>query len=193
MFFFENKYYLCGKNFIMKKLKIASHFKDESLKKLMNSQTDVRAFKGWQIIYSVTSNPDKNSDEIAQILGVSKSKVLRIVGLYNKHGKNWFINCYKGQRGGRRLQRCHLSLEDEKLLMKSLESEALTGNILTFKHIKKKVELFIGKEVSEDYIWDLFSRHGWSKKVPRQHHPKANKTEQEEYKKNSKKTWMPNR
>ena len=68
----------------MKKLKIASHFSDDSLKKLMNSQTEVRAFKGWQIIYSVKSNPDKSSDEIAQILGICKSKVLRIVGLYNK-------------------------------------------------------------------------------------------------------------
>ena len=177
----------------MKKLKIASHFSDEFLKKTMNSQTELRAFKGWQIIYFVKSNPNKTSEEIAQILGVSKSKIFRIVGLYNKYGKNWFINHYRGQRGGRRQQRCHLSLEDEKLLMKSLEADALTGNILTFKHIKTKVETCVGKAVSDDYIWDLFSRHGWRKKVPRQHHPKANKAEQEEYKKNSKKTWMPNR
>ena len=176
----------------MKKLKIASHFSEESIKKIMNSQTEIRAFKGWQIIYCVKTHPDKKSEEVAQMLGICKSTVLRVVGLYNKHGKNWFINCYSGQRGGRRQQRCHLSLEDEKLLMKSLETDALTGKILTFKHIKKIVEDFVGKEVSEDYIWDLFSRHGWSKKVPRQSHPKADKAAQEEYKKNSKKIWIPN-
>jgi transposase len=125
------------------------------------------------------------------MLGVSKSKVLRIIELYNKRGKNWYIFHYRNQRGGRRQKRCHLSLEDEKLLMKSLEDEALSGNVLTFRHIKKHVEARVGKEVSDDYIWDLFSRHGWKKKVPRQQHPKADKAAQEEYKKNSKKTWLP--
>jgi hypothetical protein len=45
----------------MKKIKIATHFSDKALKKIMNSQTEVRAFKGWQIIYSVKTNPDKNA------------------------------------------------------------------------------------------------------------------------------------
>ena len=67
----------------------------------------------------------------------------------------------------------------------------MSGSILTFRHIKETVEKKVGKKVSDDYIWDLFSRHGWSKKVPRQHHPKADKAAQEEYKKNSKKIWMP--
>jgi transposase len=175
----------------MKKLKIEAHFSDKALKKLMNSQTEVRAFKGWQIIYSAKTNPDKTSDEIALMLGVSKSTVLRIVKAYNKNGKNWYTVCYSGQRGGRREQRCHMSLEEEKLFMKSLEEEALSGNILTFRHIKQKAEVLIGKKVSDDYIWDLFSRHGWKKKVPRQQHPKADKAAQEEFKKNSKKTWSP--
>jgi len=176
----------------MKKLKFESHFCVKSIKKIMNSQTDLRAFKGWQIIHCVASNSDKSSEEIASCLGISKSFVFRVIRLYNEHGKNWFNNCYKGKRGGRRQKRCHLSLDDEKKLMKSLETEALEGNILTFKHIKKKIEDYVGKTVSDDYIWDLFNRHGWKKKVPRQSHPKTNKGEQEEYKKNSKKIWMPN-
>jgi transposase len=187
------KHYLCGKNILMKKIKISTSFSEKALKKIMNSQTEVKSFKGWQIIYSVKANPGKSSEEIAIMLGVSKSTVLRIIGLFNKYGKNWYIRCYSGKRGGRRQKRCHLSLEDEKLLMKSLEEEALSGNILTFRHIKRYVEERVGKEVSDDYIWDLFSRHGWKKKVPRQHHPKANKAAQEEYKKNSKKIWLPSR
>jgi transposase len=172
----------------MKKIIISSHFSDKSLKNIMNSQTDVRAFKGWQIIYSAQSNPGQSRDDIAKMLCVSPSTVYRAVKDYSRHGKNWYI-CR--QRGGRRQQRCHLSLEDEKLLMKSLESDALSGKILIFKHIKKRVEDRVGKEVSDDYIWDLFSRHGWSKKVPRQHHPRADRAAQEEYKKNLRKIWMP--
>ena len=191
--FFVKKDYLCGKIFLMKKLKTATHFSEKSLKKIMNSQAEIRAFKGWQIIHCVATNPDKKSEEVALMLGVCKSTVLRVVKLYNKHGKNWFSYCYSGKRGGRREKRCHLSLEDERSLMKSFEADALNGKILIFKHIKKIVEERVGKEVSDDYIWDLFSRHGWSKKVPRQHHPKADKAAQEEFKKNSKKIWSPSR
>jgi transposase len=77
--------------------------------------------------------------------------------------------------------------------MKSFEDEALSGDILTFRHIKKQVESRVSKEVSNDYIWDLFSRHGWKKKTPRQHHPKADKAAQEEFKKNFTKMWLPSR
>ena len=146
-------------------------------------------FKDWQIIYSVHSNPGKKAFEIASILCVTENKVYKTVQKFNSLGSSWKSGA---KRGGRRQGRCYLTIEDEKLLMKSLEEDALSGNILTFRHIKKKIELFVGKEVSDDYIWDLFSRHGWSKKVPRQHHPKADKAAQEKYKKNSKKIWLPN-
>ena len=173
----------------MKKFKVASHFSQKVLKKIMNSQTEVRAFQGWQIILFGYSNPELKADEIADKLGVSRSKVFYVVRKYNKYGKNWYV---PDRRGGRRSERCHLSLEDEKVFMKSLEEDALSGKVLTFRHIKGKVENKVGKVVSDDFIWDLFSRHGWSKKVPRQHHPKADKAAQEEYKKNSKKIWLPN-
>ena len=173
----------------MKKFKVASHFSQKALQKIMNSQTEARALRGWNVIYFAYKNPDLNADKVADNLGVSRSYVINVVRGYNKRGKNWYV---PDRRGGRRCKRCHLSLEDEKMFMKSLEEEALLGKVLTFRHIKCKVEDKVGKVVSDDYIWDLFSRHGWSKKAPRQHHPKADKAAQEEYEKNSKKIWLPN-
>lgn len=127
----------------------------------MNSQTETKAFKGWQLIQPI---PIRRQKKLQRCWVWVKG----IIGLYNKHGKNWYSFCYRGKRGGRRAQRCHLSLDDEKLFMKSLENEALSGNILTFRHIKQKAELLVGKEVSDDYIWDLFARHGWKKKISTQ-------------------------
>lgn len=46
--------------------------------------------------------------------------------------------------------------------------------------------------MSDDYIWDLFKRHNWKKKMPRPEHPKKNKMAQEEFKENSLKYWQPN-
>ena len=160
---------------------------ETELEKALCSQQSIGDFKDWQItayfvhstsIYSVYSNPGKKAFEIASILCVTENKIYKTVQKYNRMGVSWKSGV---KRGGRRQGRCFLTIEDEKLLMKSLEEDALSGNILTFRHIKEKVELFVGKEVSDDYtcalhevrgIWDLFYRHEWSKKIPRQHHPK---------------------
>jgi len=174
----------------MKLLKTQPHFTDSELREIMKSQTKPRAFLDWQIIYSVQVNYGKKAEEFANILGVSKHKIYNVIQLYNKYGKEW--RTYDNW-GGRREARCNLSLEEEAALLKEVEKEALSGKILIYKHVKDIVEKKTGKEVSDDYIWDMFKRHGWKKKVPRQSHPKGNKEKQEEYKKNSKKIWQPNR
>jgi len=172
----------------MKLLKVYPYFTDSELMSIMKSQTKARAFQDWQIIYSVQTNYGKKSSEFADILGVSKHKIYKVIQQYNKHGKDW--RNYDSW-GGRREARCNLSLEAEASILKEVESNALNGDILIYKHIKGIVEKKTGKKVSDDYIWDMFKRHGWKKKVPRQGHPKANKEKQEEYKKNSKRIWLP--
>jgi len=59
----------------MKILKTYPHFTDAELKEKMNSQTNVRAFQDWQIIYSVQTNYGKTAEEFAKIFGVSKQKI----------------------------------------------------------------------------------------------------------------------
>ena len=85
-----------------------------------------------------------------------------------------------------------MSFEDEEKMMKSLKLKVLEGKVLVVKHIRKIVEAKVGKSVSDDYIWDLFKRHNWKKKMPRPEHPKKNIAAQEEFKKNSPKYWQPN-
>ena len=174
----------------MKLLKTQPHFTDSELKSIMKSQNKLRAFQDWQIIYSVQVNYGKKAQEIADILGVSKHKIYNVIQQYNKHGKEW--RSYDNW-GGRREARCNLSIDEEASILKEVEEDALKGNVLIYKHIKGIVEEKVGRIVSDDYIWDMFKRHGWKKKVPRQSHPKGNKEEQDNYKKNLKKIWQPNR
>ncbi|MDR1984622.1 MAG: winged helix-turn-helix domain-containing protein, partial [Prevotellaceae bacterium] len=76
-----------------------------------------------------------------------------------------------------------MTLDEEAQILKSVEQQSLLGNILIYKDIKVIVEEKLGKSLSDDYIWDMFKRHGWRKKMPRQSYPKADKAAQEEYKK----------
>ena len=165
---------------MIKKKQTLAHYSDESLKEILNSQTEIRGFRDWQIIYSVQTNLGMKAEDIAGILGKKKSKVLRVIQLYHKSGIHW--RPY-GLLGVRREHRRHLTIEEEAALLLSIESDALSGNILTYKQIKTRVEYKEGKPASDDYIWDLFSRHNWKKKVPRPSHPKADKQAQETYKK----------
>jgi len=172
----------------MRILQLKPHLDSKSLLQKMRSQNDVRLFQYWQIIYSVQSNPGKKAEDYGSLLGMSTAKIYRITTLYNKHGEafdkqlNW---------GGRRDQRSLLSYEQEEALMKGLEKQAREGKVITMNDIKGNVEKKVGRNVSDDYLWDLFKRHDWKKKAPRPQHPKKDGAKQEEFKKNSPSYWKP--
>ena len=192
----------------MRVLKTKPHLTNADLKNKMNSQKSIHDFKDWQItayfvhstsIYSVQVNPGKKATDIAAIFGVKPENIYKKVQRYNKLGASWKTNVH---RGGRREERCMMPLEKEKEFLKDIEEDALSGQLITYRQVKLKLEKQIERTVSEDYIWDLFKRHRWTKKAPRQSHPQADKTAQEEYlyfvrsmkyKKNSRRIWLPNR
>ena len=172
----------------MRRLQILPHLSVRELKENLNKEKDVRLFRYWQLLYTVSLNPGKTDEEYAQMLALGKDNVYRIVQLYNKKGKNFTTHL---QWGGRRKETSYLTLEQEVLLMKTISEDAKRGKVLTFHDIHKKVEQHVGHEVSDDYIWDLFHRHQWKKKAPRPKHPKQNKREQKAFKKTSKRYWSP--
>ncbi|KAA6338856.1 hypothetical protein EZS27_013177 [termite gut metagenome] len=166
----------------MKHFKVFPHLNTEELLSVLNSQKEIRGFKDWQIIYSVAINAGKAAAELSVLLSVSKSRIYRIIQSCNKDGKEWRLS---KQWGGRREERILMSLEQERQLLKEVETEALSGQILIHKDIKGKMELKAGREVSDDYAWDLFKSHHRKKKAPRGSHPKSGEDARVEYKKNS--------
>ena len=173
----------------MRILQLAPHLSTSELSGKLATCINIYQRSYWQILLSVSFNPGKKAEEYASFLGVTKSKVYKVVELYNKEGKD-FTKAL--QWGGRRKATSFMSLKEEEEMMNGLKIKAKEGKILVAKHIRKIIEKKIGKEVSEDYIWDLFKRHNWKKKMPRPEHPKRNKAAQEEFKKNSPKYWQPN-
>ncbi|MDR2836828.1 MAG: hypothetical protein LBV69_11690 [Bacteroidales bacterium] len=76
----------------MKLLKTIPHLTDEELLQMRNKQKESRQYINWQIIYSVQTNKCERADKIANILGVSRSKLQRIIQSYNKLGVHWQQN-----------------------------------------------------------------------------------------------------
>ena len=172
----------------MRTLQLKPHLDKASLLKKMHAQKDVRLFQYWQILFCIQGNPGKKASEYADLLGVDVSKIYRIAELYNLKGADFDRHL---QWGGRREQRSLLSIEQEARLLRSLESRAGSGKIITMNNIRSVVEREAGVGVSDDYLWDMFKRHGWRKKAPRPQHPKKDDAAQERFKKNSPAYWMP--
>lgn len=172
----------------MRILQLNPHLTTSELSGKLAVCSNIHQRSYWQILLSVSFNPNKKAEEYASFLGVTKSKVYKVVELYNKEGAGFTENL---NWGGRRLNTSHMSFEDEAIMMDDLINKAKDGEILVAKHIRKVVEKKVGKTVSDDYIWDLFKRHNWKKKMPRSEHPKKNKVAQDEFKKNSRKYWHP--
>ncbi len=170
----------------MLRLKVKNHLTDKELREKMKQEKSIKQFKIWQCIYIVQSKKDIRAEQVSDLIQISKYSVYHYVENYNRYGP---IGVIIKAQGGRR--RSYLKLEEEKELLKKISDKALQGLILTALDMRDEVEKKIGKKVSDDYLWDLFHRHGWKKKAPRPSHPRSNKREQEGFKKNLKKSWKP--
>jgi transposase len=169
----------------MQTLQLKRKISADYIKAKMKSATIVSEYKRWQIIYFV-STYKVDAEYLSDTTGYSKSNIYAIVQQFNKSGK---VDVAIKQRGGRKREL--MSVEEEHQFMKSLESRAISGQILSGGDIRKIVEQKLNRTVSDDYIWDLFKRNGWTKHSPRPHHPKKDIEKQEEFKKNSKTIWLP--
>ncbi len=171
----------------MPALRLKDHLSLPALRSKLLMQTDIRIFKQWQILNAVANSPGTKADTIASLLGTTPTIVRRYVRLYNKHGSEYLSSL---QWGGRREARSNLSFLQEEDLLKSIAEKSLKGEILTAKDIREQVEKKVNRCVSEDYLWDLFKRHGWKKKAPRPKHPLQNIAAQDLFKKNLQRFWQ---
>lgn len=170
----------------MRSLKVAAHFSNADVQKNLSLSRETPSHSRWQIIYLIQIGKINSAGLIAPLVNLSVHSIYKIVEGYNHCGAEALL--YKA-KGGRR--RSLLSLSEEAALFTSLETLASKGLLKTANDIRVVVERKTGKAVSDDYLWDLLHRNGWKKKMPRPHHPKRSKEEQEGFKKNSPKSWNP--
>ncbi len=170
----------------MRSLQVFPHCSNAVVQKKLSESRGSSSHSRWQIIYLIQVGRLHTAELIAPLVNLSVHSIYKIVEAYNLNGVTALV--YK-QKGGRR--RSLLSVGEEADLFISLEALASKGLIKTANDIRNVVEQKVGKAVSDDYLWDLFHRNDWKKKMPRPHHPKRSLEEQAAFKKNSPKHWSP--
>lgn len=170
----------------MRSLQVAGHFTNIELQGRLLQSRGTASHTRWQIIYLIQVGNMHSAELVSPVVNLSVHSIYKIVENYNRVGAASLV--YK-PKGGRR--RALMSVEEEASLFASLEQQASKGLIKTANDIRSIVEKKAGREVSDDYLWDLLNRNGWKKKMPRPHHPKRSIEEQEAFKKNSPKNWSP--
>jgi transposase len=146
------------------------HLNVEQIRERLYQSRNGRHASYWQIILTISLNPDRATKEYCTYLGISDTKFYRIVALYNEHGASF---CEALKWGGRREPCCLISFEAEEELLQTQLATALEGGVLVAKQLREAVEQKVGHAVSDDYLWDILHRHGWTKKASRPEHPKA--------------------
>ncbi len=169
----------------MRTAHIAECLTAENLKGKMKGAETKEQFQRWQVIYLLKTT-ELRADTVADFVGVSAGTIYHWTSSYNRRGPQEYV--LKG-RGGRR--HSYLSLEQEADFLKDISGDAELGLVVTAASVQQHVEEKFGLEVSDDYVYDLFRRHGWRKVAPRPRHPKKNIENQEAFKKNSPRSWMP--
>ena len=152
------------------RVELKPHLSPEQIRERLYKSNNGHHASYWQIMLTVSLNPGKATGEYCTYLGISDTKFYRILSLYNQQGEHF---CEPLQWGGRRQSRCLMSLEDEQQLLDSQTATALEGKLLVAKQLRQAVEQKLGRSVSDNYLWDMLHRHGWTKKAPRPQHPQA--------------------
>jgi hypothetical protein len=63
--------------------------------------------------------------------------------------------------------------------------------VLVLSPIRAALSQRLGRKVGAAFVYRLLARHGWRKLAPDTRHPKSDPQMQEDWKKNSRKTWRP--
>ena len=94
----------------------------------------------------------------------------------------------KGKWGGRRRQL--LTIEEEKQFLEPWTQKAEAGGVLVVPPIHEALEKLLDRTVCASTIYRMLARHGWRKVTPDTCHPKRDEQAQQDFKKNSTRSWI---
>lgn len=127
-------------------------------------------------------------EQTALALGVSRATVHRLQTAFRSRPEDGSTAAPRNW-GGRR--RGLLSPDEEKEFLDPWLEQAKAGGMVVVAPIRAALAQRIKKPVRPSVVYRLLARHGWRKVAPDTRHPKSDPAVQEDWKKNSRKRWLP--
>ena len=125
--------------------------------------------------------------EIARVTGLSLYTVRSLHSQVLRHGVEYLTE--RPGRGGRR--HAVLTSTKEESILRRMEEQSHSGQILVVQAVKDAVERELGHAVGRSSIYRMLARQGWRKISPRARHPGRDPLAAEQFKKNSAKSGLP--
>lgn len=125
-----------------------------------------------------------DADRAADTLGISRRTVFRDrSNLRNQDDTS------KRTWGGRR--HFSMTIKEERQLLSQWQEQATKGGVLTVPPLHAALIEWLGHTIPQSTTYRLLARDGWRKVQPDTKHPKSDPAAQDEFKKNSRKQWLP--
>jgi len=131
----------------------------------------------WQIIWLLAKG--KTTKEIQEFTGYCLAWIRSIAHRYNQDGHQALGDRRHTNPGGSFL----LSLEQQAQLEQTLESPAPDGGLWTGRQVVQWILTHTGHQVQPHLDWEYLKRLGYSKRILRPRHAKADPLTQEAFKK----------
>lgn len=137
----------------MQKIDLVRHYTLPELNKKLKTCSNVHHKGYWTILVYITMHPNLSALEYSKALGITKSKLYRIVQLYNKSGKTFLVGL--GKWGGRRETTAYLTTEQEK--------QVLIKGWFTTTQLQAIILEKTNMKVSKSFVFKLLKKYKWEK------------------------------
>jgi transposase len=166
-----------------KKIKLEPHLSSEELEDRYRRAKDPVLRSHYQILWLISEG--KTTRQVMEVTGYSRGWIQQLARRYNRYGP--------GALGDRRHQnpgateRVLLDSDQQRELAEALKKPPPDGGMWNSRKVAEWIEDKTGKNVAskKQRGWEYLKKLGNSPKVPRPHHQKANKPDQEAFKKSS--------
>ncbi|MCA1729415.1 MAG: winged helix-turn-helix domain-containing protein [Actinobacteria bacterium] len=164
-----------------KTIKIEPHLGSEELENRYRKARDPVVRSHYQIIWLISEG--KSTRQVMETTGYSRGWIQRLARHYNADGPD-ALGDHRHQNPGAK-ERALLDSDQRRELAQALRKPPEDGGMWNSRKVGEWIEAKTGKKTTskKQRGWDYLKRLGHSPKVPRPQHQKADKHEQEAFKK----------
>ena len=166
-----------------KTIKLEPHLGSGELEDRYRKARDPVERSHYQILWLISQG--KTTTQVMEATGYSRGWIQQLARRYNAYGPQALGDRRHRNPGAR--DRALLSAEQQHELREALTKPPPDGGMWNSRKVGEWIERRTGRVVSQKKQrgWEYLKRLKQSPKVPRPHHKKANETEQEAFKKDS--------